>query len=58
MDFKELSNLISFPLGIPSIYKLRLGMLACEIEDFQVQLDQKETDDNHLNEFLRNYDVM
>lgn len=58
MDFKELSNLISFPLGIPSIYKLRLGMLACEIEDYQVQLDQKETDDNHLNEFLRNYDVM
>lgn len=33
-------------------------MLACEIEDFQVQLDQKETDDNHLNVFLRNYDVM
>lgn len=57
MNYKEITKLLLFPLGIPSVFYLRLGMLDCETDSFQIQLDQCETEDTYINEFLQKYDV-
>lgn len=57
MNRNELKELISFPLGIPSIYHIRLGLSPDEIDEYQSQIDKKETDNYNLNDFLKKYDV-
>ena len=43
MKYDELKELILFPMGLPSVYHIRLGMSNYETEDYQEQLDMKET---------------
>ena len=58
MKYDELKELILFPMGLPSVYHIRLGMSNYETEDYQEQLDKKETDNYTLNDFLKKYDVV
>lgn len=58
MKYDELKELILFPMGLPSVYHIRLGMSNYETEDYQEQLDMKETDNYTLNDFLKKYDVV
>ena len=58
MKYDELKELIVFPMGLPSVYHIGLGMSNYETEDYQEQLDKKETDNYTLNDFLKKYDVV
>lgn len=58
MKYDELKELILFPLGLPSVYHIRLGMSNYETEEYQEQLEKKETDDYNLNDFLKKYDIV
>jgi len=57
MNYKELDTLITFKMGIPSIYHIMLGMSCDETEDCQTELSGKNTDNFDLNDFLKKYDV-
>ena len=54
MKYDELKELILFPMGLPSVYHIRLGMSNYETEDYQEQLDKKETDEI-INIVIDNY---
>lgn len=58
MNSKELDNLITFKMGIPSLYHIMLGMSNDETEDYQKELDNRNTDNYDLNDFLNKYEVM
>lgn len=57
MNYKELDTLITFKMGIPSLYHIMLGMSCEETEDYQRELDEKNTDNYDLNDFLKKYDI-
>ena len=54
MDYKELDSLITFRMGLPSIYHIMLGMSMYQTEEYAKELDRKETDNYDLNAFLKN----
>ncbi len=57
MNYQELDNLITFKMGLPSLYHIMLGMSSDETEDYEKELENKETDNYDLNDFLKKYDV-
>lgn len=57
MNYKELDNLITFKMGVPSLYHIMLGMSSDETEEYQTGLDEMNTDNYDLNEFLKKYDI-
>ena len=57
MDYKELDSLITFRMGLPSIYHIMLGMSMYQTEEYAKELDRKETDNYDLNAFLKKYGV-
>jgi hypothetical protein len=57
MDYKELDSLITFRMGLPSIYHIMLGMSMNQTEEYAKELDRKETDNYDLNAFLKKYGV-
>ena len=57
MNYNELKKLIFFPAGIPSIYRIKLGMSVDEAECYQKELDAKKTDNYDINDMLNKYDV-
>ena len=57
MNNKELDSLITFKMGIPSLYHIMLGMSDDETEDYQKELDDRNTDNYDLNDFLKKYEV-
>lgn len=52
MNYKELDNLITFKMGVPSLYHIMLGMSSDETEEYQTALDEMNTDNYDLNDFL------
>ena len=57
MNYQELDNLITFKMGFPSPYHIMLGMSSDETEDYEKELENKETDNYDLNDFLNKYNV-
>ena len=58
MTYKELDNLITFKMGLPSLYHIMLGMSVDETDEYQDQLDNQQTDNYDLNGFLKEYGVI
>lgn len=58
MIYNELDSLITFKMGLPSLYHMMLGMSAEETVDYQEELDQQATDNYDLNDFLKKYNVI
>jgi len=58
MTYKELDNLITFKMGLPSLYHIMLGMSVDETDEYQNQLDNQQTDNFDLNGFLKEYGVI
>lgn len=58
MTYKELDNLITFKMGLPSLYHIMLGMSVDETDEFQNELDNQQTDNYNLNDFLKEYGVI
>ncbi len=58
MNYKELDNLITFKMGVPSLYHIMLGMSSDETEEYQTALDEMNTDNYDLNDFLKKYDII
>jgi hypothetical protein len=57
MNYKELDNLVTFKMGVPSLYHIMLGMSSDETEEYQTALDEMNTDNYDLNDFLKKYDI-
>ena len=57
MIYNELDSLITFKMGLPSLYHMMLGMSAEETVDYQEEIDQQATDNYDLNNFLKKYNV-
>jgi hypothetical protein len=58
MTYKELENLITFKMGLPSLYHIMLGMSIDETDEYQNELDNQQTDNYNLNDFLKEYGVI
>ena len=58
MTYKELDNLITFKMGLPSLYHIMLGMSVDETDEYQNELDNQQTDNYDLNDFLKEYGVI
>ena len=58
MTYKELDNLFTFKMGLPSLYHIMLGMSVDETDEFQNELDNQQTDNYNLNDFLKEYGVI
>jgi len=58
MIYKELDNLITFKMGLPSLYHIMLGMSVDETDEYQNELDNQQTDNYNLNDFLKEYGVI
>lgn len=57
MNTKDLDSLISFKMGLPSLYHIMLGMSEDETDGYQKELDERQTDNYDLNDLLKNYDI-
>ena len=58
MNYQELDNLITFKMGLPSLYHIMLGMSSDETEDYEQKLIDRATDNYNLNDFLKKYDII
>ena len=57
MIYNELDSLILFKMGLPSLYHIMLGMPWEEIDEYQEEIKQQETDNYDLNDILKKYSV-
>lgn len=57
MTTKELDNLITFKMGLPSLYHIMLGMSMDETADYEQELENRQTDNYDLNDILKKYGV-
>ncbi|MBP5589324.1 MAG: hypothetical protein J6X26_02175 [Bacteroidales bacterium] len=57
MNYQELDNLITFKMGVPSLYHIMLGMYEKDTGCFEYELTTRETDNYKLNIFLKKYNV-
>ena len=57
MIYNELDSLILFKMGHPSLYHIMLGMPWEEIDEYQEEIKQQETDNYDLNDVLKNYSI-
>lgn len=57
MTTKELDNLISFKMGLPSLYHIMLGMTIEETNEYEMEIGKRQTDNYDLNDFLKQYEI-
>lgn len=57
MIYNELDSLITFKMGLPSLYHIMLGMPWEEIDEYQEKIKQQETDNYDLNDVLKKYSI-
>ena len=58
MTYKELDNLITFKMGLPSLYHIMLGMAMDETDDYEKEIENRQTDNYDLNDFLKKYSIV
>ena len=58
MNTQQLDSLITFKLGLPSLYHIMLGMAEDETQSYQEEIDNQKTDKYDLNDFIKSYDVL
>ena len=57
MNTKDLDSLISFKMGLPSLYHIMLGMSIDETNDYEKEIENRQTDNYDLNDFLKEYNM-
>jgi len=57
MNTKDLDSLISFKMGLPSLYHIMLGMSIDETNDYEKEIENRQTDNYDLNDFLKEYNI-
>lgn len=58
MTTKELDTLITFKMGLPSLYHIMLGMSDDETGNYEKDLEKCKTDNYDLNDFLKKYAII
>ena len=58
MTYKELDSLITFKMGLPSLYHIMLGLSMDETDDYEKEIESRQTDNYDLNDLLKKYDII
>ena len=58
MTRNELDSLITFKMGLPSLYHIMLGMAMDETDDYEKEIENRQTDNYDLNDFLKKYSIV